>query len=715
MTIVRTVFAVTGLACGVAQAQSIPFLPVLDASAEAVYQDGRSQTGIQKDVARAIADPSLSILLSDPEDHGPIAACFAEGSNPTPEQLMAVQMAIQGFDSRYQIGGLRWGSGTNSPTTVYWSFVPDGLSIPSGVGEPVANSDLFARMDSLFSGSGGRAVWVAKIQQCFDRWAQVQGINYIRVTTGGNDWDDGASWGTGGTAGLRGDVRIGMKNIDGGSNILAYNAFPTGGDMVIDRSETWQSSANDFRFLRNTVMHEHGHGIGLSHSCPGNGSKLMEPLLATGFDGPQQDDIRGAMWHYGDIYEPNNSSGAAYDLGSLPNGTSTTLGNITNSPGNAASLSLAGDTDQDWFRLTLDIPRLVNVQALAIGSTYLAGPQNANGSCSAGTNTNALAAGDLQIEAYAANGTTQYYLGNATAAGLTESVTALMLPQGNNFIKISDVGTMTITQLYKLSVTPRTDVITPTATDGTFTDKVRITWPIIPSATDYQLYRNTANTIAGATQVYAGTGLQHDDTTAVPGTPYYYYLRVEQFNNSSYRYTSASGNGEQGTRGIPPNSPPTANAGTDQTVTDTDNSGTEQVTLSGAGSTDTDGTIVSYLWQEGVTNLAPASGNPTLNYAFPVGTHTITLTVTDNGGAPDTDTVVITVNAGGGPNCNPIDFNGDGLYPDTADIDDFLSVFSGGPCSTGTCGDVDFNNDGLFPDTLDIDSLLSVFSGGPCL
>ena len=64
--------------------------------------------------------------------------------------------------------------------------------------------------------------------------------------------------------------------------------------------------------------------------------------------------------------------------------------------------------------------------------------------------------------------------------------------------------------------------------------------------------------------------------------------------------------------------------------------------------------------------------------------------------------------------CDSIDFNGDGLFPDTADIDDFLSVFSGGPCSTGTCGDIDFNNDGLFPDTTDIDSLLSVFSGGPC-
>jgi beta-glucanase (GH16 family) len=64
--------------------------------------------------------------------------------------------------------------------------------------------------------------------------------------------------------------------------------------------------------------------------------------------------------------------------------------------------------------------------------------------------------------------------------------------------------------------------------------------------------------------------------------------------------------------------------------------------------------------------------------------------------------------------CDTIDFNRDGLSPDTADIDDFLSVFSGGPCSEPSCGDTDFNNDGLFPDTGDIDAILSVFSGGAC-
>ncbi|MFO0832059.1 MAG: hypothetical protein U0637_09465 [Phycisphaerales bacterium] len=79
---------------------------------------------------------------------------------------------------------------------------------------------------------------------------------------------------------------------------------------------------------------------------------------------------------------------------------------------------------------------------------------------------------------------------------------------------------------------------------------------------------------------------------------------------------------------------------------------------------------------------------------------------------PGTQELVLSA---GGPSCDTIDFNHDDLFPDTADIDDFLSVFSGGPCSNDpNCGDIDFNNDELFPDTADIDALLSVFSGGPC-
>lgn len=64
--------------------------------------------------------------------------------------------------------------------------------------------------------------------------------------------------------------------------------------------------------------------------------------------------------------------------------------------------------------------------------------------------------------------------------------------------------------------------------------------------------------------------------------------------------------------------------------------------------------------------------------------------------------------------CTDVDFNNDTLFPDTADISDFLSVFAGAPCPNEHCDSIDFNNDTLFPDTQDIASFLSVFSGGPC-
>jgi hypothetical protein len=72
------------------------------------------------------------------------------------------------------------------------------------------------------------------------------------------------------------------------------------------------------------------------------------------------------------------------------------------------------------------------------------------------------------------------------------------------------------------------------------------------------------------------------------------------------------------------------------------------------------------------------------------------------------------------PTCDPVDFNADGVFPDSADIADFLSVFAGGVCAgqqpaDPPCNaDVDFNNDGVFPSSDDIEAFLSVFAGGAC-
>ncbi len=82
---------------------------------------------------------------------------------------------------------------------------------------------------------------------------------------------------------------------------------------------------------------------------------------------------------------------------------------------------------------------------------------------------------------------------------------------------------------------------------------------------------------------------------------------------------------------------PVANAGVDQIVTQ----GTS-VTLDAGASSDSDGTISSYSWAEGSTIL---STNSSFNKSdFSVGTHTITLTVTDDDGATSSDDVTITVN-----------------------------------------------------------------------
>jgi hypothetical protein len=91
------------------------------------------------------------------------------------------------------------------------------------------------------------------------------------------------------------------------------------------------------------------------------------------------------------------------------------------------------------------------------------------------------------------------------------------------------------------------------------------------------------------------------------------------------------------------NLPPMANAGPDRNASDDDGDGVASVNLDGSGSTDPDGAIVAYVWNE--SNLQIADGPmPTVNLA--VGTHTITLTVSDDRGATASDDVIITVSAG---------------------------------------------------------------------
>ncbi len=93
----------------------------------------------------------------------------------------------------------------------------------------------------------------------------------------------------------------------------------------------------------------------------------------------------------------------------------------------------------------------------------------------------------------------------------------------------------------------------------------------------------------------------------------------------------------------PPNNPPSANAGTDRTITLPTNS----VSPSGDTATDSDGTIASTVWTKVSGSGGSITNSTTMNPTFTgltAGSYTFRLTVTDNDAAVDTDDVIVTVN-----------------------------------------------------------------------
>jgi len=81
---------------------------------------------------------------------------------------------------------------------------------------------------------------------------------------------------------------------------------------------------------------------------------------------------------------------------------------------------------------------------------------------------------------------------------------------------------------------------------------------------------------------------------------------------------------------------PVAEAGPDVHLCDTDNDGFATVNLDAAGSHDPDGTLVGYAWTVGD---APLADGATARAALAVGTHVVTLTVTDNDGLTASDSL----------------------------------------------------------------------------
>jgi len=102
------------------------------------------------------------------------------------------------------------------------------------------------------------------------------------------------------------------------------------------------------------------------------------------------------------------------------------------------------------------------------------------------------------------------------------------------------------------------------ATDGTYTDKVRISWTASHGATSYKVYRATTSGGSGSL-IGSPAGTSFDDTTATPGTTYYYTVRgCVSVGCGSYSYQNS------GWRAVGPTIPPTPTgvSASDGTYTD---------------------------------------------------------------------------------------------------------------------------------------------------
>lgn len=398
-------------------------------------------------------------------------------------------------DKFNEIGNDRWfttatgGSGTNQgdPVVLTYSFVPDGTLIPGDAtiidtetANPMAdaNSNLFAFFDGIY---GNTATWQNLFHAVFQNWSEKTGITYVFEPNddGAPFPDSGESNGTPGQLGVRGDIRIAGIRIDGesGGNILAFNFYPDTGDMVIDTANPtfFGNLSGSSRRLRNVVAHEHGHGLGMPHTCPVNGTKLMEPTISTAFDGVQPDERLSGQRTYGD---PNERSG-----GNDTSGTATDLGTIDESNVQDLELSIDDNTDIDFFKFTIAQPANVTIDVIPIGTTYLSGTQMENGNCTSGTNFDALRVANLNVDLIASNGSAILATGNSQPAGNVETIDFNLATPGVYFVRVYQAASVNNVQGYNLSVTA--SIPPPPIPDADFSASVTSgTAPLVVDFTD---------------------------------------------------------------------------------------------------------------------------------------------------------------------------------------------------------------------------------------
>jgi VCBS repeat-containing protein len=441
--------------------------PVRDISGMPLLSTSGTQNTYLMNVATGVAVSANSSVVTDlvntTVQSAKAAGVFAPGTSldyvQQWKERLSGQTDLAGLSSANQprsalsspinVSQVRWTNptGGNSPSegdtaTVSWSIVPDGTLFDTAI-PGTNNSNLISFLDGIYGGGTGPVSsrpWFGIIKSAYDRWSEVSGLKFVYEPQ-----DDGSpiniNGANRGVTGIRGDVRIGGRNIDGNFGTLAFNYLPTSGgngsidgDMVVDTADIfYNNTSNNSLNLFNVIMHEAGHGIGLGHVIPIDQTKLMEPIFSTAFRGPQNDDILAAQTLYGDAFEL--AGNAPVSLGFVQNQTQTLSG-----------LSIDRNSDVDTFSFQAESAGRLSVRLTPIGSQYSVGP---DGGTAVPVDT--LRYKNLSFDLLNGAGTI-IASAAATQAGEIEEIVRFAIPGGGTY-SVRVQGTAGETQLYDLAIT----------------------------------------------------------------------------------------------------------------------------------------------------------------------------------------------------------------------------------------------------------------------
>jgi len=365
-------------------------------------------------------------------------------------------------------------TGNGQPVTLTWSLVGDSTLTPGLGGSPRVGSDLIAFLDTIIGGSPSppqesdltARPWFTLFEQSFDRWEALSGIDFVYEAN-----DDNASLGLfSGNSNVRGDIRIGGRDVDGANGTLAFaflpNGFASDGDVVFDTSESAFFGNDNFNFrrFRNTLTHELGHSLNLQHVVSDTDTLLLAPSINLSIDGPQLDEVRAAHFFYGDVYEKSNNglgndiAARATNLGTIVAGSTVSIGADANVPNQRISatatdfVSISNIDDTDFFSFTITTPSLLDALLTPLGGTF---SQTNEGPMPVPVPFDANARSNLALSIFDTDGITLLATIDNTGQGASETLENLnLLAAGEYFARVT--GADDTIQLYQLdlSATP---------------------------------------------------------------------------------------------------------------------------------------------------------------------------------------------------------------------------------------------------------------------